>query len=58
MAIYMPHMNSLASTLWPVVLYIDDNDANTDGDNNDDKAAQWTELVTGQISPLGYIMLM
>ena len=46
MPIYMPHMNSLALTMWQGVWYIDNNDvdANADTDtnaeNNDNNASQ------------------
>ena len=40
MLMYMPNMNSLASTTWPGVLYTE-TDANSDADtdNNDDDEA-------------------
>ena len=30
----IPQMNALVSTMWPGVMYTDDNDANTDADND------------------------
>ena len=44
---YMPHMNSLASTIWPGVLYTCDNDddtntkhdADADANNSDDNVS-------------------
>ena len=37
---YLPHMKSLASTLWPGVLYTNDNDVNAFVDNNDYNTAR------------------
>ena len=45
MPMYLPHMNSMASTMWQGEIYTDQNDANTDDrtdsktSNNEDNAA-------------------
>ena len=54
MPIYVPHINSLASTMWQVVLYTDSNTTNADTNNNADSNANNDDDNTAKLHKLSW----